>query len=258
MIIVIVVIIIILVVFFILFFQNIRKRINLTDLPFECFCIHLPDNTSRYRQIQKSFSKYFPIRFMNAVDTRNNRWKNYVSLLTLDAKKKLENSIDRQKRLEHSELCPGAIGCFLSHVQCWKSSQKPFLLVLEDDATLNYKFQSVFATCINHFPEDADILLLSCIHNGNKTTIHLTASVVLHKMKPISIFYGLYAYIIHKKGIQKLLHIINDAEFRISKQLDSFISDLINANILSCYFLATAICDHKFESPTNIQTIPCC
>ena len=145
------------------------------------------------------------------------------------------------KRKYHYQLTRGAIGCYLSHVNIWKhilDNNIDSALIFEDDVNINYNSEELIYKSINNIPQDFDIILLgcNCIKCYKKNNYR-----VVYK------FWGLYAYIITKKCIEK----IYDKMFPIKQQIDSELSDL--SNELNIYSTNTNIIKHANIGESDIQ-----
>ena len=96
----------------------------------------------------------------------------------------------------------GAVGCFLSHIGCWKiavTKNKP-IIVIEEDVQLNPFIMNHVAFAVKHIPEDADFASLMYIRKSSKN---------LHFNKYFSIINGrldgLQMYYIRPSGAKMLL-----------------------------------------------------
>jgi GR25 family glycosyltransferase involved in LPS biosynthesis len=108
----------------------------------------------------------FEIKRLEAVDTRNDKWKNYTNMLNEETKTKLEEAIKNKIRLTHADLTQGAIGCFLSHLEIYKKivnnhDDKDYILILEDDNVFTDNFEQKIQLAIDRAPKDFDILSFS-------------------------------------------------------------------------------------------------
>lgn len=132
-------------------------------------------------------------------------------------------------------LTPGMIGCFLSHRRCWREcveSGGP-LIVFEDDALLAPDFLRRLDVALRELPEGWDVLLLGafgCVHpsgvygprnifklfgwmgGGTRPTERLRGEAQLHvPWRP----YGTHAYVVSRRGAQKLLDLCPRANFHV-------------------------------------------
>ena len=189
------------------------------------------------------------------MDTRGELWKNYIHHLTDDGKKSLQEALYNNKRREHYELTPGAIGCFLSHVKTWyilMNSGQYMCLILEDDSSPTAEFNEQLTKILKKLPSDTDIFLFNHVINGGQKEVDDD----IMKLDPPIAFYYLNCYLITRQGVQKIMNDLDANNHKFYKQIDSYLSDLINNHVLQVYFLKkNDICPQVFVSPTTIQTI---
>ena len=138
-------------------------------------------------------------------------------------------AIKRGYRIEHDELSSGAVGCYLSHINCWKlikTSGEPAGLILEDDIVYTGdpdKFANVLNLAKKEvIQNEVDIFLL-----GNLLWL-LGITSESEKIVSVNQFFGTHAYLISASACDKLLN----TALPIKCQLDSFISRLNSARVL--------------------------
>jgi GR25 family glycosyltransferase involved in LPS biosynthesis len=144
--------------------------------------------------------------------------------------------IIKNGRYSHNNIgTKGAIGCYLSHVTLWKmliDSNEDMFLIFEDDVDINsitnYKLElNKFLNSVSK--EDWDFIFLGYFTIKDSDNNEKENKLNYKKIDNITL--GLHAYIINRKGAEKLL---NNA-FPIVDQLDSYISFMaINRNV-NCY-----------------------
>lgn len=129
---------------------------------------------------------------------------------------------------------PATIGCFLSHRNAWEQVVDRNLssaLILEDDAEFDPDFHIVVDDLFKELPDDFDVLLLGCFQNCNPedsiTAFESSwASVLLRGWPKKAVRYsdnlgilgctsGLHAYVLSRKGAQKLLDKFEKASFHV-------------------------------------------
>jgi len=220
------------------------------------YCINLPDEHQRRRHIQRHFSS-LRIRFIDAVDTRDDRWRLYTDHLTDEAIRIMENNLRAGRREHHHELTPGAIGCFLSHLKCYhtflKNGSGDILLVLEDDSIPNPDFIPTLQNILEDLPEDADLILLSHLFNGIKEPTRHTA---LDLASRDSSFFLTNCYLITRNGIQQIVDHQKAHHDKFDCQIDAYLSTLVQQGILKLYLTKDVLCpqsNHQFL--TSIQTL---
>jgi glycosyl transferase family 25 len=154
-------------------------------------------------------------------------------------------------RYAHNNIgSKGAIGCYLSHTTLWKKlleSNEDMFLIFEDDVDINENINNFNSKINNNLNlinnNDWDVIFLGYFNfNENEVNKKYT------KVK--NIIYGTHAYLINKKGAQKLL---NNA-FPIVDQIDSYMSFMaINRNVNS-YMTSDVFFIQNNTAGTVIQT----
>ena len=143
------------------------------------------------------------------------------------------------------DLTPGAIGCFLSHLNVYEKIMKTadndkYYLIIEDDTEFNIDFDNtILNNEIKNIPTDWDIILLNYIIK--KTDLKVKNKVLG--------FYRTDCYLIKKKGVEK---IFANHSF-IYNQIDSFLSELADKGILNIYHTNTKLAKQNDNYKTNIQ-----
>lgn len=221
------------------------------------YCINLPSETKRKQHILDVFGPY--VEIVEAVDTRENKWQDYSHYLTEKGIEQMKKSEQTKKREQHYELTPGAIGCFLSHVKCWNKfldtypSDEDYVFILEDDTMPAMNFDKTFSKIASDFPPQCDVILCSHLAFGEMKPVEHNGIEYNH-LKYYSAFYLLNAYFITARGIKKILKDLAEKENKFYKQLDSYLSELVNENILQVFILKENECFQVGISPTSIQT----
>ena len=225
----------------------------------DIFCINLKENEDRKEHIKKYFKG---TKFINAINTKGEKWKNYKNHLTENAIIQLEESKKTKRRKEHYELTPGAVGCFLSHLKIYKhiieipNLNSNLFLILEDDGIPKLGFSNKIRKILNNFPEDLDILLLGCnIFSSDTKKIKVNEEEYLKLNGDKTFFTELHCYLISLKGIHKILKEMEKQNNKFYQQYDSFLSDLVKKNKLNIYYLKSSIAVQS-QFPTNIQIYP--
>jgi GR25 family glycosyltransferase involved in LPS biosynthesis len=221
------------------------------------YCINLASETKRREHIQDVFGSY--VEFVEAIDTRDDKWKEYSHYLSEDGIHQMRRSELTKTRQKHYELTPGAIGCFLSHIKCWNKfldtypNDGDFVFILEDDTMPAVTFHKTFANVANAFPPECDLLLCDHLAFGDMEQVE-HHGVEYRKLLPHSAFYLLNAYFITARGIKKILHYLFKNDNKFHKQLDSYLSDLSKEEVITVYTLKDNECFQIGISPTSIQT----
>lgn len=126
--------------------------------------------------------------------------------------------IERGYRTHHSQLTPGAVGCYLSHLKAWREcaeSKAQYCVVFEDDAIIGPDFHRGLAEFVKggggSRDDERDMVLLgSEIHEKDGSRV----------IK----FYELHAYLVTPDSAARLSKACGSR--RISRQLDTVLSDL--------------------------------
>ena len=85
------------------------------------YVINLEANKDRKKKFLEEWNNIDPrINIVKAVDARGNLWKNYKQHISEKAIKDLREVIKNKIRKSHEDLSEGAVGCYLSHLKCWR------------------------------------------------------------------------------------------------------------------------------------------
>lgn len=149
--------------------------------------------------------------------------------------------VKRGYRTEHHELSYGAIGCYLSHLNIWKTAKNDVIIVFEDDALPKFDIKTL-KDYLNYVPEDWDIILFGAIlSNRNRINEYVEKTTK---------FMCTHAYMINKKAITKIL----DKALPITKQLDFWLSDMASAGEINVYsFTKNKWIQNEQVNSTDIQ-----
>jgi len=120
-------------------------------------------------------------------------------------------------------LTNGGIGCALSHLSIWLKIKNDksinSALILEDDMTFADDFINKLKFYENKINNDYDLFFLGYHPSSKKSLTHQINNFFV-KSKRV---YGLFGYIVTKKGAEKLVNL-----FPITYQIDSEISNSMN------------------------------
>jgi len=184
------------------------------------YVINLEANKDRKEKFLKEWNNIDPkINIVKAIDTRGNLWKNYKQHISEKAIKDLREVIKNKIRKSHDYLSEGAVGCYLSHLNCWKrflresTSKDDYCLMLEDDSTIPKNLIKITNNIVNRIKTEWGIILLG----WNATAKYLPFNKDLLIPKG---FWTTHAYILSNFGARKLLEIHD----KIEMPLDVFIS----------------------------------
>jgi glycosyl transferase, family 25 len=215
----------------------------LDDMP--VYVINLKSRPKRKERALKELNKYnIKHKFIEAVDGSK-----------LD-KTTLEDDNIIKTNGSYRELRKGEIGCYLSHLECWKNileSGKEYGLVFEDDVVLadNFidKFNEMFDSVKN---KNWDIICLGrrCQQYFKNCTKGVPMSDETYY--PETLGYGTYAYIIKANAINELLK----TTYPIMKPIDVVIIDEYfkkNINVLGLNKDLVTIVDVKNSDTVAIK-----
>lgn len=148
-------------------------------------------------------------------------------------------------RKRHAQLSIGAVGCALSHIECWRagleSGAKGGVWIFEDDCVIPQDLlERVKCTPV---PGDTDILLLGvfclrCRGEGGG-------------LREVKRFFGLHGYVVTRRGLEKLL--ARADLLPMSVQIDTYLSDLAERGDLVVRALGTDAVSQTQQFATSIQ-----
>lgn len=206
---------------------------------FVLICLYLLVNKTKYMNMNTRYLDTMPIYVINLKSRPQRKERAEKELDKHSIKYKFIEAVDGSKlnraTLESNniiknngsfrELRKGEIGCYLSHLECWKNiveSGNEYGLVFEDDVVLDdnfvNKFNEMFASVKN---KDWDIICLGrrCQQYFKNCTKGKTVSDATYY--PETLGYGTYAYIIKTSVINKLFK----TTYPIMKPIDVVIID---------------------------------
>lgn len=127
-----------------------------------------PDRLNSFlRAYRASDLSSIPVERVDAIEGRQVDWSRF---LTSEALERLVTMQRTGHRVSHPDLTPGAVGCYLSHVQAWRSiarARAGYGFVFEDDThDIPHDTLARFKQALAHVPLDWDVLLLGCEGTG--------------------------------------------------------------------------------------------
>lgn len=230
------------------FINNITKSNTISSHDIDIYLINLDRNKDRLasfvEQYMKCDFKNHEIQRLSAVDGQTlSNIENIVTPKALDEVLQVEKTGYRTK---HYQLTRGALGCYLSHMQVYELISKnsaSYGLIFEDDVIIDpFIFKKLNESIVN-IPSDWDILLLSC---------HCIICEQIDIYYDTGKFFWLHCYIVKKESANKILTYLNNT--KISKQIDSELSDMIDQKLLRVYCLKNSLCKQGNIFQTTIQT----
>jgi GR25 family glycosyltransferase involved in LPS biosynthesis len=207
-------------------FTNKNKVIERDD--FDCYVINMKKNKDRLDYIQNIYnlSDLNTVKLIR-IEAVNGKDINIEPYVTQHVYKGIQGIERTNQRHHHSQITRGAIGCYLSHLKLYdliQKSEKPYALVLEDDAKFNPDiYKSGIQNILNDMPEDWDIILLGRMQHD-----------VINKEKYLIVqrFWGTWGYLISQKGIKNMLKYGN---IPIDDQIDAVMGKLSREGKLKIY-----------------------
>lgn len=169
----------------------------------EILVISLEDDADRRRELLLQLPKHRKI--VKAVDTRM-----YLpeGVIEYGARQRLRDGV----RAHDRDLTRGAVGCYLSHVNVWRTFLGESAIIFEDDARLQVSFPR----------------LLSLIPWGDKSWDIFLLGYASQRKTNIRSFLQTHAYVIRRRGVERAMPHM----FPIKQQLDWQLSTLAQNNII--------------------------
>lgn len=202
----------------------------------QCRVISLDSREDRKRDIREQFDREgVDFMFESAVNGRT---------LNMD-------SIPPQLLTEvtRSQLKPGQIGCYLSHIILWTkmlTSEWEHLLVIEDDAKLTTDFKQQVAHYFNEVPTDYDLFFV-----GGCGKVYNRKRVSKHVAIPYNIACT-HGYIVSRKGCEKML--TYSSSHPRKRPIDLVMSELIKVRAINAYVAEPFLCFQGEEHGSDIDT----
>jgi GR25 family glycosyltransferase involved in LPS biosynthesis len=228
--------------------DNKLKELFQTIPKMKCFVINLDKNIYRWNLIKYAYPSTdlvdIPIERFSAIKGKEvdiDIWLNKDGIAEL---KQVEKD---GYRTRHYQLTRGGIGCFLSHYTLAKQliddKDNEIYLILEDDAGLPKSPLKSINEYLEISPRDWDIILFGT---------HRVLGLPLTNFVKVSAFWGLYGYIINKRGAKKLVDSVN--ETKIDAQLDTYMAWMAQTGKLNIYATKKhIIVDNNQSNQTDIQ-----
>jgi len=228
----------------------------------QVYCISLHDS-ERWHAVERCVaSRGLNLRFQRflAVDTREDKWEAFADELSPRARAELQECIAQERRTRNAQLTPGAVGCYLSHLGVYHTALSrghECILVLEDDAELCENFRSRLREQVEALPE-WDVLVLGYEakrverterRERNAAERGATSARAQPKCVRLRKFYGAYAYVITRRGMQKIL----DRAWPIQEQFDSALSSW--SDTLKIFAATPKLATHVWQG-TSVQSLP--
>lgn len=166
--------------------------------------------------------------------------------MVAEARLTLHSQIISGKRLEHRDLTPGAVGCYMSHLKVWQElvySGQPYGIVFEDDVGFDRPdvVEQVLRD-IEAAPVDWDVLVYV-------PDSFVTKYVPLEDYDLVMKFFGLHFYVIRSGACERIFMDM----LPMSQQIDSEMTVLAEAGKLKIYRPTSMKPRQSHSMGTNIQ-----
>ena len=157
-----------------------------------------------------------PIEVVTGVDGRK---VDVQALTTPEAYSQIQLTTQTGKRVAHSHLTRGAVGCAMSHLECLRrflATDKQYALIFEDDAVVAFRLGAAIHRTLQSVGHEWDVLLLGyyCLNCDVNSASH---------------FFGLQSYMVTREGARKILRGCGPP---FSVQIDSRMSQLAQTGYL--------------------------
>ena len=176
---------------------------------------------------------------------------NPILVKGINGKKLKQNEIKKNTTSFYSNFGPkSVIGCAMSHIKTWKlflKSNDDICIIFEDDVVFEKRFKYV-NKYINNTPSDFDIILLGCLFCNDEILSKFTnvCNIKINKyINTPSLTAGLHAYVLSRKGANKLLYLI---ENKINDHIDVMIFKFYSKKKINLYMVSNRI---AYQTSTN-------
>lgn len=210
-----------------------------SDVPDKIFYINLDRRLDRDQNVQQLLNKFGVQNIAERIsavdgsklDLDEVSLKNTV-LRNIISKQGIIDAKDKTKKTG-IPLTPGGIGCAMSHRSAWKriiDQNLESALILEDDIHIDQNFHQK----LHQYMRLAKPLMYDVLFIGyHPATIkYISPRSVNDVFVKSPRTYGLFGYVVSKKGAEKLLKI-----FPIDLQIDTAISEAIGPHKLNIYLV---------------------
>jgi GR25 family glycosyltransferase involved in LPS biosynthesis len=219
--------------------------VDFTEEPYDVYLINLDRHTDRLSHFEAQIvASDLSSKSFTRVAAVNGKDLDIQTLVTPKAFQEIEESTRNRYRKKHYELTPGAIGCALSHLKVYdmiKESDKEMALIFEDDAIIHKSIDLEFRKCLKDIPADWDMILLGYFCNQCKYS---------KKYNRVTKFFGNHAYVINRKGIDKIQRYYGAP---IDRQIDAAMSNMAEEGRLNIYATPVKYAKQSNQFGTSIQ-----
>lgn len=236
-----------------IFFNNSLDIPTKNSSSYKIFYINIDKDGIRNQRFQTNIDKMkkYNIERFEGTNVSKLKKEEYLPFFTNKAK---EDSL-RGYKVRDEDLSLGGMGCALSHIRLWQKllndTTNDFFIIFEDDIIVTDKFidtmLNTYYKIENSLDSNIDLLTFTQINRRAEDKVVTSIPGVFKRDH----FWGLCAYIINRKGAEKILKNI----FPIKEQIDSYISYQIHRKNLNIYSSDINIeMDYTVALDSQIQT----
>ena len=153
---------------------------------------------------------------------------------------------DEDKKM-FKNLNDGEISVALHHIQCFKiiAENYDYALILEDDAILHKKFNTILDCYIKLLPDDWDMLFI-----GNGAKHHVNSKFIIpgKYIYKINRTRCMDSYLISNKCAKLILQRLNQPNYTIISPVDWWLNHVIKNNNLNVYWSEPTIVKQGSET----------
>lgn len=218
------------------------------------YMINLPQFPQKYQRSLRNLSK------LNIVPQRvdavygKDLPDDYIKSITYPS---VHYTMNRGRSLDSDIANHGAIGCSLSHIKLWKQmieKKEEMYLIIEDDVAVT---ATITTETINSFLQEVcqhdpnwDVILLGWMKPlpgvlSKDGDVRVTPNI--YKINDVT--FGTHAYLINRKGAERLLK----SAFPIIDQVDSYLSYMACRGDINAYRPSRPFIDQHNPEGSSIQ-----
>ena len=214
---------------------------SITDLP--CLVINLEERKDRWQNMMKGLKDFKNVQRFDAINVKDFVLDDLP--ISLNAKYIINNN---NQRCHHFQIHnKNAIGCSLSHIECWKyivENRIDKMIIFEDDCDIQLynipNIQKEFEKC------DKDIFVIGYLRIYNPTILEN------NKLFGDS-FIGAHAYILTYQGAVNLLKYA----FPIDLHVDAYIGLMMYFKHIDGAYISSVNSIKQYHSKSDIQLNYC-
>ncbi len=203
------------------------------------YVINLEKNSDRKIKFLEEWNNIDDrINIIKAVDTTNGMWLNYEHKMSKKAVEELKEAIEKKERKTNSSLTEGAVGCYLSHLKCWRrfikesKSENDYCLIFEDDSTIPKDLFETTSNIVNKINTKWGMILLGW--QAINEYFDFNEDLLIPNK-----FWFTHAYLLSNFGARKLLEL----HHKVEVQVDAFMSK--NIKEVKIFGVVDNICIQK-------------